>query len=521
MLMHKIVKIIKKINRRKDTNLTRLLLKNIKSADINASKHIFIFNQLESTYYLKLYALVSYELSKRGIASYFLYKDDLLSPYYPEFKINGYEISNAMTVEKRGLISSSHSSHSNLFFEWIIDIENEKIESRGINFFYIITSTLRKIQKRYNVFLEDQNNTPVYNDLIKSCDLLLKYFLLFKEYAIKNEKKIRLVGFETTYIPNGVWRILCDQLSTDRDVEYIELRRGYIYYFGNHHIRDSYITSENLTKTKLPVSFTVSRDAMSEFDDNAVQFAKLAKPISNALDKKIYDKAPESQQNIIKIIKTYQSQGKNVFCLFAHLFYDTPIEDSSTAFHSMCEWISETVNYFKDKEDLLLIKPHPAEFEKDQPQKTPNETLASFLSNTELPENILLLEQHQFTIKDLNTFISCGLIWRSSVGMELTFLGVPNIIAGTTIYNSLDLNYAKDKEHYFHMLTHAADIKVLQQQKKDVAKYLYLLERKHIKIESISYHQNYRKFYWNRKELLRHLKSGSENISSVVDASLL
>jgi hypothetical protein len=260
---------------------------------------------------------------------------------------------------------------------------------------------------------------------------------------------------------------------------------------------------------------------MSEFDDNAVQFAKLAKPISNALDKKIYDKAPESQQNIIKIIKTYQSQGKNVFCLFAHLFYDTPIEDSSTAFHSMCEWISETVNYFKDKEDLLLIKPHPAEFEKDQPQKTPNETLASFLSNTELPENILLLEQHQFTIKDLNTFISCGLIWRSSVGMELTFLGVPNIIAGTTIYNSLDLNYAKDKEHYFHMLTHAADIKVLQQQKKDVAKYLYLLERKHIKIESISYHQNYRKFYWNRKELLRHLKSGSENISSVVDASLL
>ena len=516
MLMHKIVKLF---NRLRDTNLTRLLLKNIKPVDINNSEHIFIFNQLESKFYLKLYALVSCELSKRGIGSCFLYKDDLLSPYYPEFSINGYEISNALAVEKRGLISSTHSS--NLFFEWVIDIENEKIESQGVNFFNIITSTLRKIQKRYNVYFKDENNNPVYNDLLKSCDLLLKYFLLFKEYAQKNNKKIRLVGFETTYIPNGVWRILCDQLSSDRDVEFIELRRGYIYYFGKHHIRESYITSENLTKTKLAAAFTVSRDEMSEFDDNAVEFGELAKPISNALAKNIYDKAPASQQNIIEMIKTYQSQGKNVFCLFAHLFFDTPIEDRSTAFHSMCEWISETVSYFNDREDLLLIKPHPAELIEGEQQKKPNETLATFLSDTVIRENILTLELHQFSVKDLSALINCGLIWRSSVGMELTFLGVPNIIAGTTIYNSLDLNYAKNKDHYFDMIAHAAEIKVSEQQKKDVAKYLYLLEHKHIKIESISYNQDFRKFYWNRNELLRHLKSGSENISSVVDASLL
>ena len=516
MLMHKIAK---KFNRLKDTNLTRLILKNTKPVDISNSEYLFIFNQLESNFYLKLYALVACELSKRGIASCFLYKDDLLSPYHPGFNINGYEISNAITVEKRGLISASHPS--NLFFEWVIDIENEKIESQGVNFFNIITSTLRKIQKRYNVFFKDEHNNPVYNDLIKSCDLLLKYFLLFKEYAKQNNKKIRLVGFETTYIPNGVWRILCDQLASDRDVEFIELRRGYIYYFGKHHIRESYITSENLTQTKLAAAFTVSRDEMSAFDDNAVEFDELAKPISNALAKNIYDKAPESQQNIIKMIKTYQSQGKNVFCLFAHLFYDTPIEDSSTAFHSMCEWISETVNYFKDKDDLLLIKPHPAEFIEGEQQKKPNETLASFLSDTVFPENILTLEPHQFAVTDLSSLINCGLIWRSSVGMELSFLGVPNIIAGTTIYNSLDLNYAKNKEHYFHMIAHAAEIKVPEQQKKDVAKYLYLLERKHIKIDSISYNQDFRKFYWNRKELLQYLESGSKNISSIVEASLL
>ena len=117
MLMHKIVK---KFNRLKDTSLTRLILKNTKPVDISNSEYLFIFNQLESNFYLKLYALVACELSKRGIASCFLYKDDLLSPYHPGFNINGFEISNAITVEKRGLISASH--RSNLFFEWVIDI---------------------------------------------------------------------------------------------------------------------------------------------------------------------------------------------------------------------------------------------------------------------------------------------------------------------------------------------------------------------------------------------------------------
>jgi hypothetical protein len=33
-----------------------------------------------------------------------------------------------------------------------MDIENQKIETRGINFFAPIQNMLRKIQKRYNVF---------------------------------------------------------------------------------------------------------------------------------------------------------------------------------------------------------------------------------------------------------------------------------------------------------------------------------------------------------------------------------
>jgi len=515
MLIHKIAK---KSKRMIDKNFTRDLLKNILPVDIDSSDYIFIFNQVESEFYLKLYSLVSHELSKQGIPSCFLYQDDQLSPYNPKFKINGFEISNAFRIKDRGAVKPAYSR--NFVYDWIIDIENERIETHEVNFFPVIQATLRKIQKRYNVYFYNEDNSPVYSDLLNSCDLLLEYFLLFKDYTHKNNKKIRLVGFETSFIPNGVFKILCDHLSEDRDVEFIELRRGYIYYFGNHHIRDSYITLANLTKTKKPYAFTVSRQEMAAFEASSIDFDKLSKPISNALNKGVYSKPPESQVRVIKLKEEYKSQGKKIFCLFSHLFYDTPVDDNSSAFNGMCEWISETIKYFSRERDLLLIKPHPVEFMKGEPKKTPNETLASFLSDTKLPENIIMLDPHQFTVKDLSPYITCGLIWRSSVAMELTFLEIPNIIAGTPIYNSLDLNYVKDKAHYFQMIAQVQEFKVAEKQKLDVAKYLYLLENNHMLVETITYNQKYRKFFWNRDALAAYLQNGDGRITSVVEKML-
>ena len=175
MLMHKIAK---KSRRMIDKHFTSVVLKNILPVAIDSSEYIFIFNQVESEFYLKLYALVSHELAKQGIGSSFLYKDDLLSPYNPEFKINGFEISDAFTVAGRGSVNPAYSR--DLVYDWRIDIENERIETHGVNFFPIIEATLRKIQKRYNVYFNDEDNSPVYSNLLNSCDLLLEYFLLFK-----------------------------------------------------------------------------------------------------------------------------------------------------------------------------------------------------------------------------------------------------------------------------------------------------------------------------------------------------
>jgi hypothetical protein len=506
-------KIEKRINRLAEKYYTRLLLKNIEPIDVKKSEYIFIFNQTISKFTGKLYILVSHELSKQGIPSCFQYGNELWDPYSPRIELDGYEISNSFTSEQRFCIKPLKQQP---FFKWSVDIENKIIEAEGINFFPYINNTLRTIQKRYNVFFNDQDSKPGYDDLVQTCDLLLKHFIFLKDYAQKNKKRIRLVGFESEYVPNGILKKLCDKLSYKGDIEYIEMGRGYKYYFGQHHPKESFIYYSNLTRTGLETGMAISNQEWTRKDNKQIKIHEMFKPISNAIEKKAFDNIPKRQEKIIEALEKYKSERKKVFLLVSHVFYDTPTNDETESFTGMCDWIIETVKYFYGKENILLIKPHPAELIAEQPKRTPNETLESFLCDFKLTENILLLEPHQFTLKKLCPFISCGLIWRSSVAMELTFLGIPSIIAGNPYYRILDLNFAKNKDHYFKMIEQSHLIKITNRQKEDVATYLYLLDEKHTQIECISY-DKVRKFHWNRKALRKYLKYGDEKIKSIVE----
>jgi hypothetical protein len=101
--------------------------------------------------------------------------------------------------------------------------------------------------------------------------------------------------------------------------------------------------------------------------------------------------------------------------------------------------------------------------------------------------------------------------------MELTFLGVPCIVAGNPIYNTIPLYYSKSKDHYFKMIDNISKLEVTQTQKNDVAKYLYLLANKHIPVKSITYHSKLRKSYWNQKDLKIYLEKGDDKIKTIAD----
>jgi hypothetical protein len=103
------------------------------------------------------------------------------------------------------------------------------------------------------------------------------------------------------------------------------------------------------------------------------------------------------------------------------------------------------------------------------------------------------------------------------VAMELTFLGVPCIVAGNPIYSAIPLHYARSRDHYFKMIDNINELEASRTQQIDVAKYLYLLAKKHIPVESITYHRKLRKSYWNPKALGAYLEKGDDRIKTIAD----
>lgn len=503
-----------------DMILTKKLLRNTPDVDIDNSDILFIFSHDRSPYYEKLYTLIAYKLSKLAIPSCFLFKSDL-SSHLTNLVIDEQVISNSLFV-KIHRVSITNGTDKSMQLEWSTNVETERIEANGVNFFSLIRSNLRSINKRYNIDFTDKHNVAICHELVKTCDLLFRYFLLLKKYANSKGVKIRIVGRESNYIPNGVFRLLCDRLSKNRDVEYIDLARGYMHYFG-HHPQESYVAVVNCTRTGIDNRVVIYDKEFGELskknDDQNEMLASVNKVLKNTRGATVSQRKKE----IIELINKYRSGGKNVFALFAHLFYDTPVCDESPSFKDMCEWITETIEFFRTRDDLLILKPHPAEIRPNEPQKEPNETLASFLGDTiDDRENIVLLEPRLFSIEELHSYLSCGLIWRSSVAMELTYLRVPCIIAGTPLYKVLDLIYTKDKNHYFYLIENVKELTVSDEQILDVARYIYYLkEYKHVHIDSLPYDPYTGKHYWDGKSLQHYLENGDEKLSALVEKMLI
>ena len=521
----------------KDDFLIKKLFEDIEKVNISYSNKLFIFNHRRSAYYLKLYALIAHALSKKGYPSCFLFKDitfDHYFPiisniskkidtskissikyfeignYFPKLIIDGKEISNSL-VENTSKIEIIDRDCNKLKFDWEVDINKGLIESQGVNFFPLIHNTLRTIFKRYNIDFSKKEIILTANKMIKSCDLLLYYYLRLKKYSKEEELKIRIVGWESGYIPNGIFKILCDDLSTNRDIEYFDLARGYAKYFGHHH-HESYIAVSNLTHFNKPSRIALDKE---EFEEVSQKYSadKTLLEISKIIKKPVEKISNIKQKEIINLIDDYKSSNKNIFILFSHLFYDTPLEDSSYSFDNMCDWILKTIDYFKKTGDLLLLKPHPVESE-----RKPNETLSSFLKNNsvKLSKNICLLNSRLFRLNEIVPYFDCGLVWRSSVALELPLYNKPSIIAGSPPYKILDLNYSKNSKNYFDMIKNVEKLKVKNEQKLDAARYILGLKDKHRHIKNITYSKKIKCNYLEKNLLNNYLKGGDKNIDSLI-----
>ncbi len=109
---------------------------------------------------------------------------------------------------------------------------------------------------------------------------------------------------------------------------------------------------------------------------------------------------------------------------------------------TMAEWISRTVQYFIGRPDVqLVIRVHPGEV------LTHGQSMADVVHEVlpRLPENIRLIKpKDDVNTYDLIEVADVGLVYTTTVGMEMAMSGVPVVVAGQTHYRSRGFTHDPD-----------------------------------------------------------------------------
>ncbi|EOQ88183.1 capsule polysaccharide biosynthesis domain protein [Leptospira yanagawae serovar Saopaulo str. Sao Paulo = ATCC 700523] len=140
----------------------------------------------------------------------------------------------------------------------------------------------------------------------------------------------------------------------------------------------------------------------------------------------------------------------------AQLVDELPLEESAI-FENQIEWIKETVEFFKKKNDcFLIIRVHPRELpnQRDQVLSKHYSELKKIFSN--LPENVKVnLPSDNLSFYDLLENIDFGLISWSSAGRDMAVWGIPFIsyLKDYSFYPRGDLGIVPEsKADYFSQI---------------------------------------------------------------------
>ncbi len=118
---------------------------------------------------------------------------------------------------------------------------------------------------------------------------------------------------------------------------------------------------------------------------------------------------------------------------------------------SMADWISRTVQYFIGRPEIqLVIRIHPGEV------LTHGQSMADVVREVlpRLPENIHLIRpEDDINTYDLIDVADLGLVYTTTVGLEMAMSGVPVVVAGQTHYRERGFTYDPDSwVTYFKLL---------------------------------------------------------------------
>ena len=146
--------------------------------------------------------------------------------------------------------------------------------------------------------------------------------------------------------------------------------------------------------------------------------------------------------------------NRPVIGLLTNVSWDAQLHYPANAFPDMLDWLTQTCEYFAGRQDLqLLIRVHPAEISGFPLSRQP--VLAELARRLpSLAANIIVVPpESTLSTYGLMSLCNAAIIYGTKMGVELTSVGLPVIVAGEAWVRNKGVTHdASNSEEYFNML---------------------------------------------------------------------
>jgi len=146
--------------------------------------------------------------------------------------------------------------------------------------------------------------------------------------------------------------------------------------------------------------------------------------------------------------------SKPVIGLLTNVSWDAQLHYPANAFANMLEWLVQTCEYFATRPDLqLLIRVHPAEISGFPPSRQPILTELRKRLPRLAPNIIVVPPESGLSTYALMSLCNSAIIYGTKMGVELTSVGLPVIVAGEAWIRNKGITLdASSPDEYFRLL---------------------------------------------------------------------
>jgi hypothetical protein len=333
-------------------------------------------------------------------------------------------------------------------------------------------ASMRKYLRRYSLNLSSsENRRTLYATFLRTGMQIVDAILnLIEIYDIKST---------IVHEPNYVHGRIPLKTSEKNGIEAYSNAVGYHkgqWFFGQASNRNS-----------LP--YFADRELTSQAINTELSYRE-----GETINKIMNDRASGNITNLQHSATTSQSVSVTedyVVGVFSHLLWDGALEPEQAVYENFYEWLNDTIKTGSEIKDVhFIIKAHPAES-----LRGTNESVLDWIKENypDLPNNFTVLSPDtEVNTYELINDLDAGLVYASTVGLEMAFNGVPVVVGGYPSYHGFSITHEpEDKAQYRNYIENITSLKCsdeMQQRAKRFAYFLFVC--KHLDCPHLSEYQN-------------------------------